>query len=186
MISEVRELWRGNSIVRRNGIVVDVNISVLPRPIQKELPVWLTTSGRRGFEFAASLGVNVLTSLISQSTIELADNITLYRETLAKCGHDPSLFNVTVVIHTLVAETESAALAASREPLRRYLASHAQLRENLTRGTIFDQLGNIDRDLLIDEMLKRYLQLSLMGFLDLCAVYRTASRYGRRRDRLPD
>ncbi len=169
MLSEVRELWRGKSIVRRNGLGSDTHVKVLPRPIQEELPVWLTTSSQKGFEFAGSLGVNVLTALLTQSTEDLTDNIARYRASLTRHGHDPSQFNVTLMLHTFVAESEDAALSFASEPLRRYLASHARLREDLVKGTSFEELKDIDRELLLDQVLKRYIsQASLIGSPTSC------------------
>ncbi|WP_316203136.1 MULTISPECIES: MupA/Atu3671 family FMN-dependent luciferase-like monooxygenase, partial [unclassified Bradyrhizobium] len=172
MLAEVRELWRGNSIVRRNGRGADVHVRALPRPVQQELPAWLTTSSKRGFEFAGALGVNVLTALLKQSVEDLTENIRRYRASLAEHGHDPSRFTVTLMVHTFVAENEEVALATSREPLRQYLASHAQLREDVVRGSALEELSNLDRDLLLDEVLKRYLsQASLIGSPATCVPF---------------
>ena len=45
-----------------------VDVRTLPRPVQAELPVWLTSAGTPAtFERAGTLGVNVLTHLLGQS-----------------------------------------------------------------------------------------------------------------------
>ena len=44
-IEEVRRLWRGQTITARDGAGKEFELSILPRPIQPELPVWLTCSG---------------------------------------------------------------------------------------------------------------------------------------------
>ena len=172
-IAEVRRLWRGEPIIRRNGAGRDVEVQTLPRPIQSELPAWLTTSGSaQSFETAGALGINVLTGLLNQSVEELAENIGKYRKKLTSEGFDPSLFTVTVMLHTFVANDEEAALALTREPLRKYLASHAQLRERLLGDTnLGDEVRGIDYDRMLDELLKRYVgKISLLGSPMSCAA----------------
>jgi amino acid adenylation domain-containing protein/natural product biosynthesis luciferase-like monooxygenase protein len=172
MIADVRRLWRGESISRRNGAGKEIDIRTLPRPIQKDLPAWLTTSGSsRSFEAAGALGVNVLTGLLNQSIEELADNITKYRRKLESEGFDPSGFTVTVMLHTFVAQDERSALALTREPLRKYLASHAQLRERLLGETdLGAEVRELDNNLMLDELLKRYVgHISLLGSPSSCA-----------------
>ena len=173
MITEVRNLWRGEPIVRRNGAGQEIEVRTLPRPVQRDLPAWLTTAGSaQGFEAAGRLGINVLTGLLNQSIEELADNIRRYHRTLEAEGLDPSQFTVTVMLHTFVAKDESAALALTRDPLRSYLASHAQLRERLLGDSALGaEARDINPDLLLDELLKRYVgSISLLGSPTSCAA----------------
>ncbi|WKA26401.1 non-ribosomal peptide synthetase [Bradyrhizobium roseum] len=171
MIAEVQQLWRGESITRRNGAGKSINIRTRPRPVQNHLPTWLTTSGSsRSFEAAGALGVNVLTGLLNQSIEELAENITKYRQKLASEGFDSSKSTVTVMLHTFVTQDEQIALSLSREPLRKYLASHAQLRERLLgEGGLGADVGELDNNLMLDELLKRYVgHISLLGSPSSC------------------
>jgi amino acid adenylation domain-containing protein/natural product biosynthesis luciferase-like monooxygenase protein len=173
MIADVRRLWRGESISRRNGAGQQIEVRTLPRPVQNDLPAWLTTSGsRQSFEAAGTLGVNVLTGLLNQSIEELRDNIASYQRTLASRGFDPAAFTVTVMLHTFVAEDEEVALALTREPLRQYLASHAQLRARLLSETgLGAEVGEIDTNLVLDQLLKRYVgHISLLGSPATCAA----------------
>ncbi len=41
-IETVRRLWRGERIRRRDGNGSEIEIGILPRPIQRELPIWVT------------------------------------------------------------------------------------------------------------------------------------------------
>ncbi|MGC2775037.1 MAG: MupA/Atu3671 family FMN-dependent luciferase-like monooxygenase, partial [Bradyrhizobium sp.] len=173
MIEEVRRLWRGEAVQRRNGAGQNVAVRTLPRPIQSELPAWLTTSGStRSFEAAADSGLNVLTGLLNQSIEELAENIARYRRTLQSKGLDPAKFVVTVMLHTFVADSDEGALAVAREPMRRYLASHAELRRRLLgEGNISAEAGEVNTELMLDELLKRYIgHISLLGSPSSCAA----------------
>ncbi|WP_257168030.1 non-ribosomal peptide synthetase [Bradyrhizobium sp. SRS-191] len=172
MVDEVRRLWRGDAVERCNGAGQTVAVRTLPRPIQRELPAWLTTSGSaRSFESAAENGLNVLTGLLNQSIEELADNIARYRSTLKSKGFDPAKFVVTVMLHTLVADSDETALALAREPMRKYLASHAELRRRLLgSGNLAAEAGDVSTELMLDELLKRYVgQISLLGSPSSCA-----------------
>jgi len=44
-IDQVRRLWRGEKESLRNALGQDVAIGTLPRPVQPELPIWVTTAG---------------------------------------------------------------------------------------------------------------------------------------------
>src|SRR5205807_107964 len=44
-IETVRSLWRGNSVSRINGAGREVSVEIYPKPVQSELPVWLTAAG---------------------------------------------------------------------------------------------------------------------------------------------
>ncbi|WP_316168801.1 MULTISPECIES: non-ribosomal peptide synthetase [unclassified Bradyrhizobium] len=172
MIDEVCRLWRGEAVERCNGAGQTVVVRTLPRPIQRELPAWLTTSGSmRSFESAAENGLNVLTGLLNQSIEELADNIARYRSTLRSKGFDPARFVVTVMLHTLVADTDETALALAQEPMRRYLASHAELRRRLLgTSNLAAEASDVSTELMLDELLKRYVgQISLLGSPSSCA-----------------
>jgi amino acid adenylation domain-containing protein/natural product biosynthesis luciferase-like monooxygenase protein len=170
-VAQVRRLWRGEPVVRRNGRGEDTAVKIRPRPIQDAPPLWLTAAGSpRTFETAGALGVNVLTALLNQSISELAENISRYRASLAAHGHDPAQFTVTVMLHAFVAEAEDVAIDVSRGPLRKYLASHAQVRRALMKGgEAGAQFSDLDPDAFIDEILKRYLaQTTLIGSPTSC------------------
>jgi len=165
-VADVRRLWRGEPVHRRNGRGEDTQVRIQPRPIQDTPPLWLTAAASpKSFETAGALSLNVLTALLNQSVPELAGNISRYRASLAAHGHDPARFTVTVMLHTFVAETEELAVEVSRGPLRKYLASHAQLRDRLIKGSEAPAaLAELNSEAFLDEILKRYLaQTSLIG-----------------------
>src|SRR5439155_11447114 len=67
-IDQVRRLWRGEKIPFPNPLGQEVAIQALPRPVQPELPFWLTTAGNPDtYRQAGRLGANVLTHLLGQS-----------------------------------------------------------------------------------------------------------------------
>ncbi|KAA0970583.1 LLM class flavin-dependent oxidoreductase [Aureimonas fodinaquatilis] len=126
-IETVRRLWRGEAVEFDFGSG-KAAVVTQPRPVQKELPVWITTAGNpETYRDAARAGANVLTHLLGQSVAELGDKIRIYRETLRECGHDPSAFKVTLMLHTLVGTDREVVRQQAREPLKEYLRSAAAL-----------------------------------------------------------
>src|SRR6185503_3544340 len=73
-IETVRRLWRGESVALAGPHGSDVDVKVLPRPVQGELPVWLTAAGNpETFEAAGEIGAGLLTHLLGQSVEDLAE-----------------------------------------------------------------------------------------------------------------
>lgn len=129
-IQEVQELWRGQPIAGRDGVGKEIELRIFPKPIQPELPIWLTCSGGpEMFEKAGELGCHVLTALLTQSLEEVTPKIQLYRDSLARHGHDPRSGKVTMMMHTFIGEDAEAVLQKVRAPLTKYLKSHLNLIE---------------------------------------------------------
>jgi natural product biosynthesis luciferase-like monooxygenase protein len=130
-IQEVQELWRGNAIPGRDGVGKEIEVRIFPKPITPELPMWLTCSGGpEMFEKAGELGCHVLTALLAQSIEEVEPKIKLYRESLARHGHDPAAGKVTMMLHTFIGEDPQEVLRKVRAPLLNYLKSHISLVES--------------------------------------------------------
>jgi natural product biosynthesis luciferase-like monooxygenase protein len=127
-VEVVRRLWRGERVDFEFGGANSVGVVTQPRPVQKELPVWLTTAGNpESYREAAKLGANVLTHLLGQSIDELTEKIAIYRKTLAETGRDPSQYKVTLMLHTLLGEDRDDVRELARAPMKEYLRSAAAL-----------------------------------------------------------
>jgi alkanesulfonate monooxygenase SsuD/methylene tetrahydromethanopterin reductase-like flavin-dependent oxidoreductase (luciferase family) len=99
-----------------------------PRPVQKELPLWMTIAGNPDTWIEAGrLGMNVLTHLLGQSIDTVEARIKDYHAALRSVGHDPANFTVTLMLHTCLAEDRETARAIAHQPMKNYLASAAAL-----------------------------------------------------------
>ena len=129
-IELVRKLWRGESVSFRNSNGQDIPLRILPRPIQRELPIWITASGHPDtFKLAGELGANVLTHLLGQSVTELADKLAVYRSARKEHGHtNPG--HVTLMLHTFVGQDDDAVREIVRAPFTAYLRSSIDLIKN--------------------------------------------------------
>jgi natural product biosynthesis luciferase-like monooxygenase protein len=127
-IRDLRRLWRGEAVgfPRADGTLHEVVTQ--PRPVSRELPVWVTTAGNpETWREAGAHGANVLTHLLGQSIAEVGDKIALYHAALREAGHDPADFTVTLMLHTYVADSREEAARVAREPMKDYLRSAAGL-----------------------------------------------------------
>lgn len=127
-IETVKKLWRGEKVAFKNPMGDLVEISTLPRPVQKELPVWLTTAGNpESYRQAGAAGVNVLTHLLGQSVEELAEKVRIYRDARKQAGLDPSQGKVSLMLHTFVGDDVDTVRELVREPMKDYLRSAMKL-----------------------------------------------------------
>ncbi|MCB5204661.1 LLM class flavin-dependent oxidoreductase [Neorhizobium sp. T786] len=126
-IDVLRKLWRGEDVSFDLG-AKPVQVLTQPRPVQKELPIWLTIAGNpESYKEAARAGAHVLTHLLGQSIDELAEKIALYRTELAHTGRNPSDYKVTLMLHTLIGEGRDQVQQQARGPMKDYLKSAAAL-----------------------------------------------------------
>jgi natural product biosynthesis luciferase-like monooxygenase protein len=126
-IDVVRRLWRGESVAFPGPLGKDVQVRTLPRPIQKELPVWITAAGNpETFQQAGELGCHLLTHLLGQKIEEVAQKVRLYRAAWRKAGH-PGEGHVTLMLHTFIGQDEEAVRETVREPMKAYLRSSVDL-----------------------------------------------------------
>ena len=127
-IDKVRRLWRGEEVAFDRGNGEMVPVQSLPRPVSRELPLWLTIAGNPDtWREAGEIGANVLTHLLGQSIDEVAGKIQIYHAALRKAGHDPKDFTVTLMLHTYVARTRELARETARGPMKAYLLAAAGL-----------------------------------------------------------
>ncbi|WP_428268383.1 MupA/Atu3671 family FMN-dependent luciferase-like monooxygenase [Haliangium sp.] len=126
-IETVRRLWRGETYKAISPLGKEIEVRTLPRPVQKELPFWVTAAGNpETFRAAGEMGANVLTHLLGQSVDEVAEKIKIYRDAWAKAGH-PGESQVTIMLHTFVGPDADEVKETVREPMKAYLRSSVQL-----------------------------------------------------------
>lgn len=169
----VRSLWRGGSVTRTNGSGKEVSVSIFPRPIQPELPFWITSGGHpQTFQAAGESGANLLTHLLGQSFEDLASKIQLYRDAYRKSNPSGSGY-VTLMLHTFVGKNEEEVQELVRTPFCNYLKSSVDLMKQVVKGLGDDlasaTLSQEDLEALIDHAFARYFRTSgLFGTVDSC------------------
>ena len=181
-IEAIRRLWRGEPFALVNSFGKEVLVNIYPKPVQPELPIWVTSSGNaETFACAGAVGANLLTHLIGQELDTLSEKIRLYRESRERSGLDPARGVVTLMLHTFVGPDAEAVRAKVREPFREYLRSAVSLEQKAAiAGGVISGGHRIDpkdvTEALMEELLdltfERYFQTaSLMGTPAACKSF---------------
>ncbi|WP_425276445.1 MupA/Atu3671 family FMN-dependent luciferase-like monooxygenase [Streptomyces swartbergensis] len=170
-IATLRTLWSGAPVERPNGHGRTTAVRTLPRPVQDELPLWVTAAGSPDtFRAAGESGCNVLTHLLGQDLEQLAEKVAVYRRARQEAGHQgPG--RVTLMVHTFLGEDPEAIREAVRGPFRDYLASSLGLLAGLARsmglGDDLSALPDDDLNTLLDHAFDRfYGTAALFGTVD--------------------
>jgi len=171
-IDTVRRLWRGEALQLTGGAGKEVEVRIFPRPIQRELPVWLTAAGNPDtFRLAGKIGAHVLTHLLGQTPGELAEKIKIYRAARQENGFDAG--HVTVALHTFVGEDVNLVREKVRHFFCNYLVESMDLLKSLSAslypGIQFEKLTTAERRTIADHAFNRYFDTSgLFGTPESC------------------
>jgi natural product biosynthesis luciferase-like monooxygenase protein len=178
-IGIIRNLWRGKTVKRRNPFNAEVELQLYPRPLQSELPVWVTSSGRlETFRRAGAIGANVLTHLTMNNLADLEKRIAVYRAARQECGHSPGSGIVSLMLHCHLGISEESVRATVKPAMCQYLKSAMSLEQAaaMAGGTISGGLrmpARVIPQSVLDEMAeisftKYFEHASLMGTVDKC------------------
>ncbi|MEP5152394.1 MupA/Atu3671 family FMN-dependent luciferase-like monooxygenase [Planktotalea sp.] len=180
-IETVRRLWRGEAVEFSKADGSQHAVVTQPRPVSKEVPIWVTTAGNpETWKDAGRIGANVLTHLLGQSIDEVAEKITIYHAALREAGHDPADFKVTLMLHTFIAETRDIAREIAREPMKDYLRSAAGLIKQYAwafpafkRPEGVDSAFQLDLGSLEEEELEGILDFAFQRYFDDSGLFGT-------------
>lgn len=184
-IADVRALWRGEARNFPGPLGKDVALSVYPRPVQTELPFWITTAGNpASFAAAGHAGASILTHLLGQSVEEVAEKIAIYREARAQAGH-PGEGHVTLMLHSFVGKDVQTVREIVRQPLIDYLRTSTSLLKQYawsfpafkrppgseaSEQIDLADLSTEETEALLDHAFERYFDTSgLFGTVEDCA-----------------
>ncbi|MGW1892944.1 amino acid adenylation domain-containing protein [Streptomyces sp. NPDC002004] len=172
-LDTVRRLWRGEAVRTVSGTGDEIEVRTLPRPVQSELPVWITAAGNpETFRRAGAIGANLLTHLLGQSPEDLARAIEVYRAAWTEAGHVGE-GHVTLMLHTFVSDDEDFVRRTVREPFKNYLRESVDLVRPIarSRGLELEDFDERDLDALLDHAFDRYYGSSgLFGTPEQCAT----------------
>ena len=174
----LRRLWRGEPHKVRNPLGEEVDLCIMPRPVQPDLPIWITAAANpETFREAGTIGANVLTHLLGQTVEDLADKIVQYREAWDAAGHK-GRGTVTLMLHTLVGDDDDEVHDLARAPMMTYLGASFDLAsKHLASVPFLRDPGRIDVSQLTPELAEAALEASfekyfymgsLLGSYDKC------------------
>lgn len=182
-IEIVQRLWRGETL-RFEGPKGPVEVKTRPRPVQPELPIWITAAGNQEtFEAAGKIGASLLTHLLGQSLEEVRDKVAAYRRARQDAGH-PGEGHVTLMLHTFVGDDDAKVKEIVRQPMKDYLKSSLSLiaqhawsfpafrrvaKEEASLADNFASLSEQDMDALLEYSFERYYETAgLFGSIERC------------------
>ena len=186
-IDQVHALWRGDELEFEGHDGAVHKIRTLPRPVQAQLPTWVTVAGNpETYRMAGESGSNVLTHLLGQSLEDLDSKLSIYREAWRQAGH-PGDGHVTLMLHTFVGDDDDRVRELVREPMKGYLRSSLDLVKQAAWSfpafkNRVDEPGEMDAllnggltpedfDALLDFSFERYYQQSgLFGTPESCVA----------------
>ncbi|MFP2903698.1 MupA/Atu3671 family FMN-dependent luciferase-like monooxygenase [Pyxidicoccus sp. 3LFB2] len=170
-LESLRAIWRGEKQRRQGGGGVTVEVALRPKPVQKELPVWLTaTSNPETFRMAGELGAGVLTGLLAHSLEELKPKVALYREAWRRNGH-PGRGHITCMVHTFIGDDPEEVLRTVRKPLLSYFRSSADIVASLLAAQGYqgelDKVSEEDLNAILEHSFEHYAKgAGLIGTVD--------------------
>ena len=168
-IELIQKLWAGEKVKLPSAGETEVEVGILPRPVQRTLPIWITSSGSaETWRKAGAIGANVLAAYVGYSPEELDQRIKSYREARAAHGHDPRTGVVTVMLHTFIGDDDETVKEKVRVPFSGYLRTYFKQYE--TAGAGVAGVSEADKDALMSAAFEKYFEAStLMGAPDKCA-----------------
>lgn len=173
-LDAIQRLWRGESVVFEDATGRPVETKTLPRPLQAELPIWITCQSTESFVEAGRVGANVLTSLLGGSLEESSAQIAKYRESW-KTNRHAGVGTVSLMTHTFLGSDEEQVKRDIREPFGEYLKTHYGLLEQLAKGmgldVSLDDFSDDDLDAILEFGVEGFIkQRSLIGTPEGCAA----------------
>jgi natural product biosynthesis luciferase-like monooxygenase protein len=168
-IEKIRRLWRGEYILLKDGNGFAKETRIFPKPIQNELPIWITSRGHvETFKSAGRLGLNVITHLLGETIEELFVKIKEYRNEYKKHFPEKEPGKVVLMLHTFIGENLEDTYSKARAPFINYLRTALGLIRNLalSRGYDIDAENFSAKDLdgMLDYAFDRYAsESSLIG-----------------------
>lgn len=168
-IEQLRRLWAGEGVGFAGVDGREQVVRPLPRPVQPELPLWISSSGTEdSFVAAGRLGTNLLTAVFNRSVDDLRRLLPLYFDALEQHGHDRNRTEVTVMLHTFLGRDRQAVHELVRPPLRPYFRSYLEQQRGAdgSDAPVDDDVLDRQAAYAVEHYLRR---ASLLGTPESCA-----------------
>ena len=181
-VALIQRLWHGETVSLPNGAGVMTEVRILPAPIQRELPIWLTGQSDDSFLAAGKLGFSVLTAnfALRHSLKEFVRKAQIYRDAIQ--AHHGRRGHITLMAHTFVGECPEEIKRVAAPAMAKYLKVNIEMQKDNSVGakktTGFSAVSDRESEILIRNQVINDLQspLSFVGTVEECA--RQAERLG--------
>jgi alkanesulfonate monooxygenase SsuD/methylene tetrahydromethanopterin reductase-like flavin-dependent oxidoreductase (luciferase family) len=133
---------RPETVARRkvslpNGTGVSTEVNILPAPIQRELPIWLTGQSDDTFSKAGKLGFNVLTAnfALHHDLKGFVRKLKLYRDTIQ--AHHGHRGHISLMAHAFVGDSGDAIKKIAQPAMAEYIK--VEMQKDHSAGTRDEQ-----------------------------------------------
>ncbi|MDI9312667.1 MAG: LLM class flavin-dependent oxidoreductase [Limnohabitans sp.] len=164
-IDTCKILWQGKSVSRQNVEKEEEQVEIFPKTINSNIPLWLTIANdKKLFEIAGQRGMHVLTHLLAFTIEELKECIFVYHESLKKNKYNPNDFNITLMLHCFITDSEEKCLNIVEKPLKEYLLTSVGIFSSIASR----DLSNEEKEKLMESGFQKYYKNGLFGTPDSC------------------
>ena len=92
-------------------------LGIYPRPVQKEIPIWVASGGTPNSAIrAGQLGLPMTLAILGGNPLAFGRVIGLYRQAAEQAGHDMSKMQIAINSHGFIAKTQEEAIEKFFEP----------------------------------------------------------------------
>lgn len=167
-IPVVQKLWRGETVSFPGAGGEMVPVTVYPRPVQKELSVWLlATKSDDSFVHAGKMGYNVFTMLYGMDLDTMGKKIALYRNARKEAGFNPATGIVSLMLHTMLHKDVHTVERAVEGPFRKYIKSSMDAHVKAIEGDKAGEIGDAEKEKILDYAYHRYFKTgAIFGSVD--------------------
>jgi alkanesulfonate monooxygenase SsuD/methylene tetrahydromethanopterin reductase-like flavin-dependent oxidoreductase (luciferase family) len=140
----IEKAWTGERFSHDGEFFQIPELECLPTPVQKpQLPIWIAAMSRATVQWAAENDRPVLSDPCSPTHC-IEENQRIYRETGAAAGHDVARFELPVLRHVYVGETQAKAREEAASRLLVYYRALSRGGSPSGSSQLFDQLFGED------------------------------------------
>lgn len=171
----IQRLWRGEKVRLENGAGIMTEVGILPSPIQKELPIWLTGQSDEAFFNAGQRGFSVLTAnfALKHNLKAFIRKAHIYRAAIEKYHHCRG--HITLMAHAFVASNHDEIMTIAHPAMKKYFKVNVVMGTDHSNGTRkgadLTSVSEGETDFMIEAQSIRTLRspLSFIGTLEQCA-----------------
>ncbi|MCW3466342.1 non-ribosomal peptide synthetase [Chitinophaga nivalis] len=138
-LDAIKKLWRGEAVSFKDGNGDLSPTQIYPKPVQKELSLWISSAGRiETFIAAGKMGAGILTNMLNGTLEDVAVKINAYRQAYKENGHEPGKDRVVLMLHAYLGEDLEATYAKAKAPFISYLSGSLDLAKNFAASAAPD------------------------------------------------
>lgn len=165
-VETLRALWRGEKFSGKNGSGETIEVAIYPRPLQPELPLWVTSAGAlKTMTASGRHGFGLLTHLLGQTLEDVETRVQQYKAYRVRGGFETP-GRVALMLHTFVGQDLDRVRSVVKKPFIDYLKHSADLAGGPKHSAA---LSAQDQDELAEISFQRYFETgSLLGTPSSC------------------